>query len=137
MQRYPDPETFLDEHMQQAAKTYGTWMAEEKIEPTPTLLQAIGEREFERARTHYHAQVDQVFRHNVASIRQQSRQRDLEIRREGARLAWFTCPPVMSFFGGIAWFGFTHGQPLVGALFAVGSAAFLAMLVRAQLGAAV
>lgn len=128
MQRYPDPETHLNHHFQQAAKKYGQWMAEEDIQPTPALLQAVGEREFERAKSSYMAQTEEIHLANIAQIRKLHDQRLNQIKREGAALRLKTCPPIAAFFGLTAWYCFTHANLIGGGIMVTGALAFLAML---------
>jgi len=54
-----------------------------------------------------------------------------ELDRDGARLAIWTCPPIMVGWSLVAWLNFSHGDLLMGMLMVLGSLAFLAMMIVA------
>lgn len=68
-------------------------------------------------------------------ILREHRQRDRAIRREGARMAWLTCPFAILLLSAVAWLNFHQGDMTIGAIMAVGALAFLVMLVLAHRGA--
>jgi hypothetical protein len=98
------------------------------VQPNETLLRALSARLRERAS----AGKEERLRTRVGEIQQRYRQRDREIRQEGARMAWITCPIVILFFGFSALLNFLHGDMSMGAFFVPGALVFLGMLVVAH-----
>lgn len=73
--------------------------------------------------------------HTTKTIIEEHRQRDQGIRREGAKMALLTCPPIAFAFVLLAWYGLSQSDYIVSALFTVGSLAFLVMLLVACVNA--
>lgn len=78
-------------------------------------------------------QARQDLEQRIDRIRREHAERDRQIRREGATLAWLTCPFAAWLFGMIACFEFLipDGSPALGYLYAGASLFSLMLLVVA------
>lgn len=71
----------------------------------------------------------ELFRCRVNRIVDAHEERNRELDREGARLAWWTCPAIALVFGAIAWVQFSQAEVGLGVIYTVGALVFLGMLV--------
>jgi len=80
----------------------------------------------------YRAEAGTGLRSRVNAHQSAYRRRDRQIRRNGARLAWWTCPPTVVLFVSVAWLNFSQGDTGTGLIYVAGALVFLVMLVVAQ-----
>jgi len=129
MKPLPDPDHYLDQHMQQAAKEHAKWISMLGLKPTTTLLRAISDREFERARDAYILEARLIHQQNIDQINKEHRRQLRQLKWRGIRLRWKVCPPITLLFAVISWYSFNHSNPEEGFIYAGTALAFLAMLV--------
>lgn len=118
--------------MKRAAERYADGVKQAKLQFNDKLTRAMAERVAEQAHLDYEKQTLQTLKGNVRTILSDYHQRDRQIRRDGARMAWLTCPFIALVFGALSWFNFHHGDAGMGLLYAVGALAFLVLLVLAH-----
>jgi hypothetical protein len=118
--------------MEHAAHRYGDGLQRAGLQPNRKLTRAMAERARESAYEDYEKQSYRTFKGNIDTILSDYHQRDRQIKREGARMAWLICPFAMLLFGFVSWFNFHQGDVNTGLLSALGSLAFLLMLVLAS-----
>lgn len=130
---YEDPEKHLQRHMGQAADRYVSGLQRAGLKPNQKLTKAVAERAYEQARESYTREAEETLENNVQVILQEHRRNMNEIKRGGAKLRLWTCPPAALMLGGVAWYNYTfHPGPegmLVAAMYACGALAFLGMLI--------
>lgn len=128
---YEDPGHHFQRSVGRAADCYLHGLDRAGLQPNKKLTQAMAERAALAARADYETHSYQTFEGNVHSILNDYHQRDRQIKREGARLAWRTCPLIALIFGALSWSAFHQGDAGMGLLYAVGALVFLAMLILA------
>ncbi len=132
MQEYPDPDRHFEEHIQRSADRYVEGLQQAGLEANPTLTRAMAERARAEAEQSYIQEAQATRDHNVSQVMSSYRQRNNQIKREGARLRLWTCPPIAALFGLMAWYSFSHPGAegvIMGAIYSVGALAFLGMLI--------
>ena len=112
MRRYEDPEQHFERHMGQAAQRYADGLQQAGLEPSETLTRAMARRALQEARADYVRQATKTRNHNIALIQEQHRQRLNQIKRDGARLRLWTCPPITLVFGAVGYLCYVHGNPM-------------------------
>lgn len=134
MKEYEDPNQFINRHLERSAKKYTTGLLKAGLEPSKTLVRALAERSVQDARESYRKHLYETHENNVNIILAEHEQSVRKISRDGARIALMTDPPVILLFGGMSIYSFLQGGPVglaMAAMFALGSLAFLAMLIVA------
>jgi hypothetical protein len=131
MQQYPDPEQHFANHIRRAADRYADGVKRADLEMNEKLTRAKAQHAAEAARIDYEQRAYGTLINNIKTISSRSRQRDQQIRREGAQLGMKICPPIMLAFGAIAWLNFSHSNPTMGIVYCIGACAFMVMLVYA------
>ena len=132
MRPYEDPDRHLGKHIERAAGRYIDGLNRAGLRPNKILTRAMSARAANEARADYEEQSFHTFQNNVHTIFDDYRQRDRQIRREGARMAWMMCPFAFLLLGSVSWLNFHQGDASIGLLCAVGALAFLVMLVLAH-----
>lgn len=132
MKKYEDPNQFIESHLQHSARKYVTGMEKANLIPSRTLAKALAERSVEEARKDYNKHLYETHDNNVNFILAEHERSMKQIDRDGARMALMTAPPVILMFGATSVYSFLQGGPVglgMGALLAIGSLIFLAMLI--------
>lgn len=129
MQDYPDSKEHFDHYLQHVVKTRVAEMQELDMEPNDIALKALSERLMKEAQQDYATQCLNVHESNIDTILRGYHQRNNQIKRDGMRLRWLACPPVIAVSGIVAVWAWTRGA--IGATVLDGAIAltFLAMLV--------
>lgn len=138
MKEYPDPNRFMEDHLNQSAQKYREGMRKANLIPSERLARALAERSVQDAREGYHKHLYETFESNVNVILAEHDRSMKQIDRDGARMTLMTAPPVILLFGGTSVYSFLQGGPVglgMGALLALGSLIFLAMMIVALLKA--
>lgn len=128
-QSYPDPQKYLEKHIGQAADRYVQAVEQGGLQPSKTLERAIAQRAFEEGEAHYKQDCEGILIHNVSLVERRYRKRENELKRQGAKMRLWTCPPVTLILGLFAWACFSQSDWLMTGIYAAGSLAFLGMLV--------
>ena len=119
----------FDDYIRKSAEEYVGGLEEMGMEPSPQLTRAYAKRAYKS----YRQQLDAEHAGNVSSIMKTYTRRMNEIKRSGARLRLWTCPPIAAWFAFLSWFSFSQHQGwtsiIMGVAYAVGALAFLAMLI--------
>lgn len=136
MQHYPDPDRHFEKHIKRSADRYVEGLEQAGLEANPTLTRAMAERARAEAEQSYVQEAQAVRDHNISQVMRNYRQRNSQINRQGARLALWSCPPVIALFSLMAWYSFSHPGAegiIMGAIYSIGALAFLGMLIATQI----
>lgn len=130
MRSYPDPNEHYRHSINQSADRYAQGLEQAGLEPSPKLTKAMARRAHQHAWESYQQEAGEIHAHNISSIMRNHDLRLKEIKRRGARLRLWTCPPIAILFGAEAWYSFLqpNGFP-AGVVFTIGALAFFGMLV--------
>jgi hypothetical protein len=109
---------------QEAAQNYTRWLDEQGMQSNEILMRAY----VKQVLGGWKREAEEVKRGRIEDLIREHKQRDLAIRREGARMAVWTCPPIALMLLLLAWWGVASGNALMGLVYAVGALAFLVML---------
>lgn len=129
MRSYEDAKHNRDQFIDDAARRYVTGIQKTGLQPNRRLERAIAERTGQEAKRRYMEDMDAIQRHNIGSIMEAHKQRLNEIKRNGARLRWRTCPIIAAVFGLMAWYSYAHGHVDLVIVYALAALTFIAMLV--------
>jgi hypothetical protein len=126
---YPDPNEYLLAHITQAADRYVQAIRKGGLQPSATLEKALAHRAFEEVETRYRQDCDDIMQHNISVVEARYREQQNQLKRDGAKMRLWTCPPAVLILGYLAWSGFSQSITLMGWVFTFGACAFLCMLV--------
>jgi hypothetical protein len=129
MREYPDPEQYLEGHIERSVAKYARGLRQAGLEPNHTLTKALAERACEEAKENYTREAKKVLDHNIGLVIKDHRRRMNKIKRQGATLRLWLCPLLAACGGLMAWYSFSQGDFTQGIVYAAGGLAFLAMLV--------
>lgn len=130
MRPWKNPHEHFEEHLSRSARRYVEGIQRAELSSNPTLERAMAEWAVQEATDSYIRETLEIRDHNIGVIMEQHRQRLNAIKRRGAKLRLWTCPPIALCFGFMAWYSFTYGDSLlIGLCYLAASLAFLAMLV--------
>lgn len=125
---YPHPQQYLDRAIARAQERYIRAIDTCGLLPNERLTRAIVEQAVEQASEQYQEEAEAILRHNNEIIEQQCQEQDNQLKKEGAKMCMWICPPIALLFGMVAWICFDQGSVFTGWLYAA-SLAFLGMLV--------
>jgi hypothetical protein len=120
MKRYPDPQEFMEQHLQQARQRHVQGILRAGItQPSGKLIRRLAERDVEEGERRYIEEVTSVLDHNIGYI-----------RRRGDRICAWLCLPMAGVFGLAAWYCFAcSGDVATGVVCVVAGLVFLSPLV--------
>jgi Flp pilus assembly protein TadB len=128
---FPDPEEYLDKHMEGVAKRYADGLQRGGLKRNPKLDRAVFEREFDNAHQRYVKEITNIRDENIQAILQNHQREMKKIRREGADWGLKVFPIVTLIFGLTAWYAFGHGDPGMWIIYVVGALFFFALTLAA------
>lgn len=127
-----DPDRHFQQVKDQIVETYQRGMEERGLVPGPLSAELWAEREVAATFDTYNRRAEEASRstheQRVREIIRDHRRRDLTIRREGACMAMWSCPPIALMLLLLAWWGIASGNVAMGLVYALAAVVFLVML---------